>query len=79
MAQQKPKSLKQLSNIMRQSAKRIAQKTGREFVDWNLLTEKQKTNIMKNLKKYYIMFDIKLSEEEDIKGLPKFYLEGKSI
>jgi hypothetical protein len=61
------------SQVIRGTAKEIAKKRNREFVDWNRLTKEEKYNVFENPEKYFVLMDIRLSEYDvgDFK-LPDF-------
>lgn len=69
------------SFVVKDTSKEIAKQNKREFVNWNLLTEKEKEDIFENPKKYFVLIDIRLSEYDstDIKGLPIFKDDNKAI
>lgn len=57
---------------IRQTGEEIADDEGREFKDWNKLTNEDKKELFKNPDKYFVFIDVRLSEFDpsDIKGLP---------
>ena len=60
--------------IVKDTALEIANKKGKKFIDWNLITLEEKEKIIKNPKDYFVFIDIRLSEYDisDLKGLPDF-------
>ncbi len=66
--------------MIRDTAKEIAESKKRKFVEWNKLTKEEKDNVFNNVKDYFVLLDIRLSEfdSSDIKGLPDFDGEHKS-
>lgn len=62
------------SSIVEQQTKKLATKKGREFISWNKTTHEQRDELFNNPQKYFILFDIRLSQNDntDLKGLPKF-------
>ena len=62
------------SQSIRETAKDLAKDRTREFVEWNKLTAEKKQNLYDNPEKYFVLIDIRLSENDssDIKGLPDF-------
>lgn len=65
------------SEEMKASVVEIAQVEKREFVEWNKLSDKEKDVVKDNLAKYFILFDVRLSQYDstDVKGLPKIDAE----
>jgi len=63
------------SAIVRESAIEIGTKEGREFCEWNKMTETERTKVFENPEKYFCLIDIRLSEfdSSDIKGLPDYH------
>ena len=53
-------------------SKKLAEKHGREFRDWNTLSKEEKHEIEKNPDKYFVYIDIRLSQIDpsDLRGLP---------
>ena len=69
------------SAVTKQTAQEIAKERGREYIEWNTATREQKDLLFKNLKNYFILLDVRLSEFDasDIKGLPDFKEDKQSI
>jgi len=69
------------SRVLREVAQDIAKEKGKEFVDWNRTTPDKKQEVFKAPEKYFCFIDIRLSEYDssDIKGLPDFQSDKKSI
>ena len=62
-------------------AKKIAEDRNRTHVEWNDLSEENKLKLFDNPKKWFVVFDIRLSEysPDDIKGLPMFLSNQRAI
>lgn len=62
------------SEVVKETAKDIAEKKGKIFIEWNKATREEKEKISESPKGYFILIDIRLSEfdSSDIKGLPDF-------
>jgi len=69
------------SAVCKDEAKAIAVEQGREFLEWNKLSETEKLSLFDNPKKYSVYIDIRLSEysPDDIKGLPMFLSNQRAI
>lgn len=69
------------SEVVKEMAKEKAKQKGKEFVEWNNLTESEKLALMDNPNKWFIFIDIRLSEytPDDIKGLPMFLNNQRAI
>jgi len=69
------------SAVCKDEAKVIAKEQGREFVEWNKLTESEKLALFDNPAKFSVYIDIRLSEysPDDIKGLPMFLSNQRAI
>lgn len=69
------------SEVICETAKNIARKKNREFVEWNRTNREKKEELFKNPEKYFVLIDVRLSENEhsDIKGLPVFNDDKRSI
>lgn len=69
------------SMVVRETAKDLAKERNREFREWNKMTEAEKDEVFENPKKYFVLCDFRLSEYDssDIKGLPEFKSDKKSI
>lgn len=69
------------SAVVRDTAIEIAEKKGKNFVDWNRITRQEKDKLFQNPKESFILMDIRLSEfdSSDIKGLPDFKKDSHSI
>ena len=67
--------------MLREVAQDIAKEKGKEFVDWNRTTPAKKQEVFSVPEKYFCFIDIRLSEYDssDIKGLPDFQSDKKSI
>jgi len=65
------------SQTVERVAKNTAKEKGKEYVAWNKLSRDEKHKVAENLNKYYILFDIRLSQMDpsDVRGLPD--LNGK--
>jgi hypothetical protein len=64
--------IKNMSKLLKIKASEKAKEKGLILVDWNKLSEQQKITVKKNLKIFFVMFDIKLPKFDDIRGLPEF-------
>jgi hypothetical protein len=53
----------------------------RKYVKWNSLTYQERLDVLNNIKDYFILIDIRLSEyaSDDIKGLPDFMKDVSNI
>ena len=60
------------SESIAKSARDLAKQHHREFVEWNKISRDEKRKIEKNIDKYFILMDIRLSQMDpsDLKGLP---------
>jgi len=60
------------SSSVRDFAMDLAKKLGREYKEWSHLTKEEKEAIKKNPKKYFLLYDIRLSQYDpsDLRGLP---------
>lgn len=69
------------SEVIKDVAMELAKYKDKEFVDWNRLTDSEKQKVFENCEKYFVLIDIRLSEysSDDIKGLPEFRSDKKSI
>lgn len=69
------------SALTKKVAKKVAESRGRTFIEWNKLTEEKRQEVFEFCEKYFIYIDIRLSEYDasDIKGLPNFRGDKKSI
>ena len=69
------------SDTVVKSAKDIAAKKGKTFIDWNGVSEEEKSKVFDNPKDYFVLIDIRLAEYDssDIKGLPIFKSDNKAI
>ena len=69
------------SRVMREVAIDKAKEKGKEFVEWNKTNPDKKQEVFNNPEKYFVFIDIRLSEYDssDIKGLPDFQSDKKSI
>jgi len=69
------------SFCVRDTAKDLAKDKGREFVEWNRLSQEKKREVFDNPEKYFVLIDERLSEYDssDIKGLPVFKDEKETI
>jgi len=69
------------SRIIKEQAEHIAKEKGKEFVDWNKTIPQKKQEVFNSPEKYFVFIDIRLSEYDssDIKGLPDFQSDKKSI
>ena len=68
------------SESVREVAKEIAEKEGREFIEWNEVPYQKKLEIAKNLDKYFFLMDIRLSQLDpsDLRGLPDLHSQPMS-
>ena len=69
------------SRVIKEEAMQIAKDKGKEFVDWNKTNPQQKQEVFNSPEKFFCFIDIRLSEYDssDIKGLPDFQSDKKSI
>jgi len=69
------------SVVMRDGAIQLSEEKQRKFIEWNRITDDEKQEVVKNSKDYFVYIDIRLSEYDatDIKGLPNFLADKKSI
>ena len=60
------------SYVVRSKGIEIAERKNRKFVEWNKLTQAEKSDVFKSPEKYFVLLDIRLSESDpsDVKGLP---------
>jgi len=65
------------SETVKRKAKELAKRMGREYIEWNKLTKKEKEELVDNPDKYFFLMDIRLSQLDpsDLRGLPA--LNGK--
>lgn len=69
------------SYSIREQSEQIAKDKKRKFVEWNRLTYEEKENVYTNVKQYFVLIDIRLSEYDstDTKGLPNFKSDKESV
>lgn len=69
------------SQVTEDTAKSIALRKNKVFVNWIETTKEQKEEVFNNPEKYFVLIDIRLSEYDssDIKGLPVFSDNKESI
>jgi hypothetical protein len=64
------------SAVIQDTAKEIAKKNGRTYLNWNEISYEEKLKIINDnlFKNYFILFDIRLSSYDatDLRGLPNF-------
>lgn len=60
------------STAVRDFAKELAKELGREYREWSELTKEDREAIKKNPEKYFLLYDIRLSQFDpsDLRGLP---------
>jgi hypothetical protein len=63
--------MKTKSEILKNYAQAEAKKTGRIFVDWNYLSQNQKSKIKENPKCFIVFFDIKFGNKLICSGIPR--------
>lgn len=69
------------SFVVRDTAKEIAGRRKRKFVEWLRLSSEEKQDVVNNPKDYFVLIDIRLSEYDssDIKGLPGMTKNNSAI
>jgi hypothetical protein len=69
------------SRVIKTVSQEKAKEKGKEFIEWNKTSPEQKKEVFDNPGKYFVLIDIRLSEYDssDIKGLPDFQNDKKSI
>lgn len=69
------------SEVMKDTARQIAEEKGKIFVEWNRLTENEKRELVDNPIGKFAYLDERLSSysPDDIKGLPMFLDDKRSI
>lgn len=65
------------SDIVKQTAQKIAERKEREYIEWNNLSISKKEEILSAPEKYFVLTDIRLAEYDptDLKGLFDFLSE----